>query len=333
MSGVSACILGVQGPDLSAEEAAFFRDAAPWGFVLFARNVSDPQQLRRLTDALRAAVGRDAPVFVDQEGGRVQRLRAPHWHEYSAPLDQAPFGPASFRLRGRMLAHELRAVGIDGNFAPCADLAWPETHPFLRSRCMGTSAAEVTANARALADGLLAGGVLPVVKHMPGHGRATQDSHLETPLIDLPRAELEGTDFAPFKALADLPLGMTAHIRLPFLGEAPATMNPEAIAMMRDDWGFAGALMTDDIGMGALTGAIRDRAAQAMAAGCDLVLHCNDTVAGFAQAAEGAGLLAGPALSRCEAALSARRAAENVDFAALAADLSAMTGSVPVHHG
>ncbi|WP_028029514.1 glycoside hydrolase family 3 N-terminal domain-containing protein [Gemmobacter nectariphilus] len=333
MSQLSACILGVQGAELGAPEAAFFRDAAPWGFVLFARNVETPDQLRRLTGDLRAAVGRDAPIFVDQEGGRVQRLRAPHWHDYAPPLDQARFGPASFHLRGRMLAAELRAVGIDGNFAPCADLAWPETHPFLRSRCMGTTVAEVAANARALADGLLTGGVLPVVKHMPGHGRATQDSHLETPLIDQPRAALETTDFAPFKALADLPLGMTAHIRLPFLGDLPATMNPAALAMMRKDWGFAGAIMTDDIGMGALTGPIRDRAAGAVAAGCDLVLHCNDGIEGFAQAAEGAGLLTGAALARCEQALAARRMPESVDFAALAADLSAMTGPLATHHG
>lgn len=333
MSGISACILGVQGPVLTADEAAFFRDAAPWGFVLFARNVDTPAQLHRLTADLRAAVGRDAPVFVDQEGGRVQRLRPPHWHDYAPPLDQAPYGPASFHLRGRMLAAELRAVGIDGNFAPCADLAWPDTHPFLRSRCMGTTPAEVAANAHALADGLLAGGVLPVVKHMPGHGRATQDSHLETPLINQPRAVLEQTDFAPFKALADLPLGMTAHIRLPFLGELPATMNPAALAMMREDWGFTGAIMTDDIGMGALTGPIRDRAAAAISAGCDLVLHCNDDMAGFAQAAQGAGALSGAALARASYALDLRRAPESVDFAALAADLAAMTGSAAAHHG
>lgn len=330
---ISATILGVQGPTLPAAEAAFFRDAAPWGFVLFARNVVDPDQLRRLTGDLRATLGRDAPIFVDQEGGRVQRLRAPQWHEYPAPLDQAPCGPASFALRGRMLAAELRAVGIDGNFAPCADLAWPETHPFLRSRCMGETVEQVTANARALADGLLSGGVLPVLKHMPGHGRATQDSHKELPLIERPRADLDASDFAPFKALADLPLGMTAHIRLPFLGDLPATMNPDAIAMMRDDWGFQGALMTDDLGMGALTGEIRSRAATAVAAGCDLVLHCNDDIAGFAQAAEGAGTLQGTALARCDAALARRHAPETVDFAALAADLSAMIGNLPTAHG
>jgi beta-N-acetylhexosaminidase len=330
---VSACILGVQGPVLDRDEAAFLRDAAPWGFVLFARNVVDPAQVRRLTDALRHAVGRDAPVFVDQEGGRVQRLRAPHWHEYGDPLSQIGTGPAGFLLRGRMLAAELRAVGIDGNFAPCADIAWPETHPFLRSRCMGHGPAEVAANAAALAEGLLQGGVLPVVKHMPGHGRATSDSHHETPVIGVPLPTLDQTDFVPFKALADLPLGMTAHVRLPGLGPHPATMNPDALAMIRKDWGFAGAIMTDDIGMGALQGPVRDRAEAAVRAGCDLVLHCNDGLAGFAAAAEGAGLLRGDALTRCDAALAMRRAPESIDFAAMAADLSRMTGTLAPNHG
>ncbi len=330
---ISATILGVQGPGLDAAEAAFFRDADPWGFVLFARNVADPDQLRRLTGDLRAAVGRDAPIFVDQEGGRVQRLRAPHWHEYLPPLAQAPFGAAGFALRGMMLAHELRAVGIDGNFAPCADLAWPETHPFLRDRCMGETVEQVMAHAMSLAQALLLGGVLPVVKHMPGHGRATQDSHKELPVIERSRAELEASDFAPFKALSSLPLGMTAHIRLPFLGDLPATMNPAAISMMRDDWGFQGALMTDDIGMGALGGPIRDRAAAAIAAGCDLVLHCNDDIAGFAEAVDGAGTLSGAALARCDAALAQRRLPEKVDFAALADKLSRMTGSPAPRHG
>ena len=327
---LSATILGVQGLELLDDEAAFLREAAPWGLVLFARNVDTPDQLRRLTGDLRDLLGRDAPIFVDQEGGRVQRLRAPHWHEHAPPLDEAHLGSDHFHLRGRLLAHELRAVGIDGNFAPCADLAWPDTHPFLRSRCMGHDVAQVIANARALAQGMEQGGVLPVIKHMPGHGRATQDSHKELPLIDQPRDVLEATDFAPFKAMADLPLGMTAHIRLPFLGDLPCTMHPGALAMMRDDWGFAGAIMSDDIGMGALTGSVRDRAAGAVAAGCDLVLHCNDDIAGFAQAVAGAGSLAGDAQARCDAALARRRAPEDIAFADL---LDLFRASREVAHG
>lgn len=330
---LSATILGIQGTTLSADERAFYREAAPWGLVLFARNVETPEQLRRLNGDLRDALGRDAPIFIDQEGGRVQRLRPPYWLDYPTPLDQAPAGPASFALRGRMIAHELREVGIDGNFAPCLDLAWPDTHPFLRSRCMGETVAEVIANARALADGLMQGGVLPVIKHLPGHGRATQDSHKELPVIHQPRAELEQTDFAPFKALLDVPLAMTAHIVLPFLGDQPATMNPSALQMIRDDWGYSGAIMSDDIGMGALQGGIDSRSARAIAAGCDLVLHCNDDLAGFGLAVEGAGALQGAALARCNAALAQRRSPESVDFAALAAQLTEMTGSIRASHG
>ena len=328
---ISACLLDCDGLEPTRDELALFRAVRPWGFTLFARNVCDPDQLRRLTAALRDAAGHEAPVFVDQEGGRVQRLRAPHWHEYPPMLDLAPAGPAAFALAGRMLAAELRACGIDGNYAPCADIAWPQTHPFLRNRCMGTTAAAVAAHARALAGGLMSGGVLPVIKHLPGHGRATQDSHHETPLIDRPRSELEATDFAPFKALADLPLAMTAHVRLPFLGDAPATMNPEALAMIRGDWGFAGAIMTDDLGMKALTGPIRTRAEAAVAAGCDLALYCNGPIADREAAAIGAGALRGAALARCEAALARRRSPEPIDFAALAADLSGMLQSAPPH--
>lgn len=328
---LSACLLDCDGLFPTPDERALFRAVRPWGFTLFARNVESPDQLRRLTDALRDAAGHDAPVFVDQEGGRVQRLRTPHWHDYPPMLDLAPAGPGAFALAGRMLAAELRAAGIDGNYAPCADIAWPQTHPFLRNRCMGTTAAQVVTHARALADGLLAGGVLPVIKHLPGHGRATQDSHHETPLIDQPRAALEDTDFAPFKALADLPLAMTAHVRLPFLGEAPATMNPAALAMIRDDWGFRGAIMTDDLGMKALTGPIRARAEAAIAAGCDLALYCNGPIADREAAATGAGALAGAAHARCEAALALRRRAEPIDFAALSADLSGMIQSARAH--
>lgn len=325
----TAAILGLDGPALLPDEAAFFRDANPWGFVLFARNIEDPVQLSRLTSDLRAAVGRDAPIFIDQEGGRVQRLRAPHWHEYLPAIDQLGAGAAGFALRGRMMAAEMRAVGLDGNFAPCADLAWPQTHPFLRSRCMGVTADEVARNAAATAEGLLQGGVLPVIKHLPGHGRATQDSHKELPLIDVSRVELEATDFAPFRALNHLPLAMTAHIVLPFLGDQPCTMNPRALQMMRQDWGFGGAIMSDDIGMGALTGSIRERAERSVAAGCDLVLHCNDDLAGFMAAAEGAGVLQGAELARCDAALAARRQPEAVDFEALRAELEALIAAQP----
>ncbi|HMO09856.1 MAG TPA: glycoside hydrolase family 3 N-terminal domain-containing protein, partial [Paracoccaceae bacterium] len=211
-----AAILGCAGTALAADEAAFFRDADPFGFILFARNVEGPAQLRRLTGDLREAVGWSAPVFVDQEGGRVQRLGPPHWRRWTPPLVLAqaagPRAPRAFWLRGRLIAHELRAAGIDGNCVPCLDIARPDTHPFLMNRCLGTDAAQVAANGRAFAGAHLAGGVLPVMKHMPGHGRGRTDSHHALPFTPASLADLTATDFAPFAALADLPIGMTAHM-------------------------------------------------------------------------------------------------------------------------
>lgn len=319
----AAAILGLAGTAPTPDETAFFRDAAPWGFILFARNLDSPAQVARLTGALRDAVGRDAPVFIDQEGGRVQRLRAPHWREWTPPLDfvaQAGAGAArAVWLRHRIIAAELRALGIDANCAPCLDLATPDTHPFLRNRCLSDDPAQVAALGRAAAGGLLAGGVLPVMKHMPGHGRATVDSHKGLPRVTAPRATLEA-DLTPFRALADLPLGMTAHVVYDAIDpDAPATLSPAAIRLIRDDIGFGGLLMTDDIGMGALSGSVATRAAAAIAAGCDLVLHCNGDLAEMQAVVAAAGPLTAPA--RAEAALAARIPPDAVDIAALDAEL------------
>lgn len=328
-----AAILGCAGVTLGPDEAAFFREADPWGFILFARNVDTPDQLRRLTGALRDAVGRDAPILIDQEGGRVQRLRAPHWREWLAPLDQAEGSGAGavrgFWLRARIMAAELRAVGIDVNCAPTCDIAGPDTHPFLRNRCLGTDSACVTAHARATADGLLAGGVLPVIKHMPGHGRATADSHLDLPTVTAPLEVLDQTDFAPFRALADLPMGMTAHIRFTALDAAPATQSARVIGLIRDRIGFDGLLMTDDIGMQALSGPVADRAAKSIAAGCDVVLHCNGDLAEMQAVVAAAGRLTPAAHARASAALARRIAPEAVDIAGLEADLGAVLNGAP----
>lgn len=330
-----ATILGCLGPVLSASEAAFFREADPWGFILFARNVESPDQLRRLTGDLRAAVGRDALVCVDQEGGRVQRLRAPHWREFLPPLDQAArvaahHGPdaaaRSLWLAARLIAQDLRGVGIDSNCAPCADIAGPLTHPFLRNRCLGEDAATVVRHARAVAAGLLAGGVVPVVKHMPGHGRARADTHFDLPLIEATPEDLAQTDFAVFAALADLPMGMTAHIRLPGFGTAPATLNPAIIALIRDRIGFGGLLMSDDLSMQALAGDLGDRAGSAIAAGCDLALHCNGDPAEMAAVVAAAGSLTDAATHRADGALAARHPPDAIDSAALAAELEALLG-------
>lgn len=322
----NATILGgISGPVLSPDEAAFFRAADPWGFILFARNIGTPDQVARLTSALREAVGREAVVTVDQEGGRVQRLRGPHWTEWGPPLDQTG-GARAMWLRHRLIGAELRAVGIDSDCAPTLDLACADTHPFLRDRCLSDDPARVVELGRAAADGLLAAGVLPVIKHLPGHGRARVDSHLETPEVTVPLADLDATDFAPFRALADLPMAMTAHIRLTGLTDQPATAAPEAIALIRDRIGFQGLLMTDDIDMQALSGTPAERAAAAIAAGVDLVLHCNGTLAEMESVVAASGTMTPVATRRAEAALARRVPPEPVDLDALRAEYDALTG-------
>jgi beta-N-acetylhexosaminidase len=324
----SAAILGCAGPKLSAYEAAFFRDADPFGFILFARNCETADQIRALCADLRATVGRDAPILIDQEGGRVQRLHPPIARDWPAPLDQAQAAgdraADAMRLRYRIIAQELRALGIDVNCAPCADIAGPQTHPFLRNRCLGDSAARVIPPARAVAEGLIAGGVLPVVKHMPGHGRAQVDSHHGLPVVDTPPGKLEATDFEVFRALSDLPMAMTAHVVFSAIDDRPATLSPAMIALIRDRIGFQGLLMTDDLSMNALPGDIGTRAATAIAAGCDVALHCNGDMAEIQAVVAAAGPLTSTAQARADAVIAARPAPDIVDIAALDSDLAAI---------
>lgn len=307
MSAPTAAILGCEGLILGADEAAFFRAASPWGFILFARNIDTPAQVRRLTNDLRAAVGRTAPIFIDQEGGRVQRLRAPHWREWPDPLVQARAAGAmahrAMALRYRLIAQELRDLGIDANCAPTCDIATPDTHRFLHDRCLGTTTNDVIASARACADGLRDGGVLPVIKHIPGHGRASTDSHLALPRVDADAAQLHAEDFAVFRALADLPVAMTAHVLYPALDpDLPATLSARIIGMIRTQIGFDGLLMTDDISMGALQGSLRGLTETALAAGCDMALHCNGKRAEMEAVLEGCTPLSGKALTRAQTA-------------------------------
>ena len=317
---------GIAGTGLSRSERDFFRDADPWGFILFGRNVESPRQLRRLTGDLREAVGRDAVVTVDQEGGRVQRLRAPHWLEWPAALDQAPAGPRAMWLRHALIGAELRDAGIDSNCAPVLDVAQPETHPFLRNRCLGSDAETVALLGRAAAEGLLAAGVLPVVKHLPGHGRALADSHHDLPVVGVGLDELDSVDFAPFRALNDLPMGMTAHIRFSAMDDLPATASACVIELIRQRIGFDGLLMTDDITMNALQGSPAQRSAAAIGAGCDLVLHCNGSIADMQPVAAAAGTLTAAAMRRADAALAMRcPPAPDVDRAALLAEWHALT--------
>ena len=335
--GTTAAIFGCIGTRLLPDEHAFFRDADPFGFIVFARNVDTPDQLYRLTSDLRASLGRDAPILVDQEGGRVQRLRSPHWRDWTPPLDAITAAPnlatacRIMALRATLIASELRSVGIDANCAPVADIASDTTHPFLRNRCYGTDANTVTAIARAVADACLAAGVLPVVKHLPGHGRATGDTHHALPTVTATAATLQATDFAPFRALADLPMAMTAHILFDaYDRDHPATQSTRMIEVIRNDIGFAGLLITDDLNMQALSGSLADRTARAMQAGCDLALHCNGDLAEMQSVAAAAGPMRPDTTTRAAKAVAVRSAPKQHDTAALLAELSALSQG-PVH--
>jgi beta-N-acetylhexosaminidase len=329
-AGPRAAIFGLSGPALTADERAFFRDADPWGFILFARNVADPAQVSALTAELRAAVGRDAPVLIDQEGGRVQRLRPPHWRAWPDPrpaceaLAEAD-AARMLRLRYRLIAQELRAVGVDVDCAPLLDVPQPGAHPIIGDRAYAAEPGRVARLGRAVREGLAAGGVAPIVKHVPGHGRAGVDSHEALPRVEAPRAALDAVDFAPFRAHADAPMAMTAHVVFEAVDpEACATFSPAAVRLIRDDVGFDGLLMTDDLGMGALDGPMAARVDRALAAGCDMILHCDGDPGAMRAIAAAAPRLTGRALARARAAEAARGAPEPFDVAAAEAELATL---------
>ncbi len=333
MNRFGAAILGCSGPTLSGAESLFFRDVNPFGFILFTRNLEDADQIRALCADLRDSVGWHAPVFVDQEGGRVQRLRPPLARDWPAPLDHvtqygAHAGRAMY-LRYRIIAAELLALGLDGNCAPMLDVARPETHRFLRNRCYGDTVGKVIEVGRAVAQAHLDGGVLPVVKHIPGHGLAQLDSHLDLPRITADAETLKATDFAAFKAFGDLPLGMTAHLVYDAFDPLPATISGRMMSMIRDDLGFGGLIMTDDISMQALSGTIPERAVASIRAGCDVVLHCNGDMAEMLPMMRYVGAMSDDAQTRAEAALTARPQVPEVDIAALAAQLEALPAERP----
>jgi len=286
---VRAVIFGCEGPALCGAERDFFREADPLGFILFARNCETPDQVRALTDALRDCVGRDdAPVLIDQEGGRVQRLRPPHWRDAPAA---ATFGRIAagdpdrareaVRLNARLIAAELTALGIDVNCLPVLDVPAAGAHDIIGDRAFARDPKVIADLGHAACDGLMAGGVLPVIKHIPGHGRAAVDSHADLPRVDASAEDLAATDFAPFRALKDMPWAMTAHVVYTRIdATAPATLSATVVGeTIRRDIGFDGLLLTDDISMGALGGPMAERTAGSLAAGCDVVLHCNGGMA------------------------------------------------------
>jgi beta-N-acetylhexosaminidase len=312
-----AFITGTAGTSLTAEERAFLRDSDPWGLILFKRNVEDPAQVQRLVADFREAVGRgDAPVLIDQEGGRVQRLGPPHWRRYPAGVaygrvhDRDPkAGLAAAWLGARLIAHDLAQLGITVDCLPLADLPVEGADAVIGDRAYGTSVDKVVAIAAEVAKGLMAGGVLPVLKHVPGHGRATADSHERLPVVDAARAELSATDFAAFRRLSSLPLGMTAHVVFSAIDPlAPATTSATMVReVIRAEIGFDGLLMSDDLSMGALAGTLAERSRAAFAAGCDVVLHCNGRFDEMLAVAGESPRLAGNAARRAAAALEARR--------------------------
>jgi beta-N-acetylhexosaminidase len=313
---IGAFICGCSGLELTPDEIAFLRESNPWGLILFRRNIEFPDQVRALTEHFRATVDRDAPVLVDQEGGRVQRLGPPHWPRYPPArrfgdiyADDPLSGLAAARLGARLIADDLYRLGITVDCLPVGDVPQPGSHDIIGDRAYATAPEPVALLARAAMTGLMDGGVLPVVKHIPGHGRAHADSHLSLPIVDAPREALSRSDFVPFAALADAPMAMTAHVVYTALdADAPATLSARVIqSVIRDDIGFGGLLMSDDLSMNALAGTLGERASGAIAAGCDVVLHCNgDLDEMFAVAAE-AGSLDGLPLARAEAALASAR--------------------------
>jgi len=322
-----AAIFGCDGARLSPDERAFFSDANPFGFILFDRNLDTPDQIRALTAELRDCVGWNAPVFIDQEGGRVQRMRPPLASDWLPPLDHvALLGPGAaegMALRYHIIAAELMALGIDANCAPMLDVARPETHPFLRNRCYGSDLDQVVKIGRAVADGCLAGGVFPVIKHIPGHGLAQMDSHLDLPTIDAPEATLNDIDFAAFKPFTDMAMGMTAHLVYSALNETrPATTSQTMIRRIRDDIGFTGLLMTDDISMQALSGTVPERGAASMQAGCDVILHCNGDLPERIALMNHIGTMPSASQARADAALASRPTPQDVDIPALRAKLT-----------
>ncbi|QDP26409.1 beta-N-acetylhexosaminidase [Bradyrhizobium cosmicum] len=329
-----AFITGVSGTELTAAEREFIRAERPWGFILFKRNVATPAQVAALVAELRAVAGAaDAPVLIDQEGGRVQRLGPPHWPVYPPgaifaslyDIDSA-LGLTAARLSARLIAADLADLGITVDCLPLADVPVAGADAVIGNRAYGTEPGKVAEIARAVTEGLEQGGVLPVLKHIPGHGRATADTHFKLPTVDTPRDELERTDFAAFKPLADLPMAMTAHVVFSAVDPAhPATTSATMIAqVIRGVIGFQGLLMSDDVSMNALSGNIAERTRAIFAAGCDVALHCNGNIEEMREVAGQTPELSGKALERANAALAARKAPRPFDRAAARAELDAL---------
>jgi len=311
MATPRAFICGVAGLTLSEIERDFLKKHQPYGVILFARNCGTPEQVTQLVADIKSCLSHPfASILIDQEGGRVARLKPPHWRAYPPA---AKFGElcardknaaiATARVNARLIADDLRALGITTNCAPLADVPAPECHDIIGDRAFGDTPAQVALLARAQADGLRDGGILPILKHIPGHGRARADSHEDLPVVEASRETLEAVDFAPFRELRDIPLGMTAHILFTALdADVVSTFSPKVIGLIRDAIGFDGLLMSDDLSMKALRGSFEQRAERTLAAGCDLVLHCNGNMEEMLAIASVTPAMTNAAITRAERA-------------------------------
>lgn len=330
-----AVIFGLSGPKLTPSERLFFQEANPWGFILFARNIESPAQVLRLTSEIRDAVGRNCLIFVDQEGVRVQRLTEPHWHKYPSGAvfshlyeQESHLGIRAAYLSYRLIADDLRAVGITANCAPVLDLPKKSADPIISDRAYGTTNMKVVDIANGVMAGLMSGGIAPVVKHIPGHGRAEVDSHKALPRIKVTRQTLEKTDFMPFRALSDAPMAMTAHAVYECNSRSALTVSKKSLTeLVRGAIGFNGLVMSDDLDMKALTGGLQRKTERALAAGCDIALQCSGILPDMVKVAKGASSLTGRAKRR---SIVAELCAENVtacDPSALRREFEAILSS------
>jgi beta-N-acetylhexosaminidase len=322
-TSLTAAVYDTEGTTLTADEKAFFKDVNPFGFILFARHCATPEDVKRLVGELKSLTGRDRlPILIDQEGGRVARLKPPHWNKYPpaavfagiASVDREKAHRAVY-TNARLIANDLFNLGITVDCAPLADLPVEGAHDIIGDRAFGREAEQVIYLGRAMAAGLMEGGIVPVLKHLPGHGRAASDSHLELPVVHEPLDVLRATDFVPFKALANLPMAMTAHVVYTAIDDKRmATQSPAAIELIRNELGFKGLLFSDDISMKAMTGSLEERARSSLAAGCDVVLHCNASMAEKQEAARGVCELRGEALARAERAMASVKPPKTYDY-------------------
>jgi beta-N-acetylhexosaminidase len=336
--GRRAFITGIAGTELSAAEREFIVAERPWGFILFKRNIENPSQVLKLTKELRSVIDdSDAPVLIDQEGGRVQRFGPPNWPVYPPGAAfgrlydiDSTLGLAAARLSARLIADDLIQAGVTVDCLPLADVPVAGADAVIGDRAYGTEPGKVAAIARAVTDGLEQGGILPVLKHIPGHGRATADTHFSLPVVDTPENELEKTDFAAFQPLADLPMAMTAHVVFSAVDAAhPATTSAKMIErVIRGFIGFQGLLMSDDVSMNALAGSIAERTRAVFAAGCDVALHCNGKLDEMHQVAGETPELSGNAMQRARRALAARKPAQAFDRAAAGTELDVLIGQL-----